>query len=29
MIINWGSNNHNSEQNEIKDYSKFSNIRLF
>lgn len=28
MIINWGSNNHNSEQNEIKDYSKFSNNQL-
>ena len=28
MIINWGSNNHNSEQNEIKDYSKFSNNKL-
>lgn len=28
MIINWGSNNHNSEQNETKDYSKFSNDQL-
>lgn len=28
MIINWGSNNHNSEQNQTKDYSKFSNDQL-
>lgn len=28
MIINWGSNNHNSEQNETKDYSKLSNDQL-
>ena len=28
MIINWGSNNHNSEQNAPKDYSKLSNDQL-
>lgn len=28
MIINWGSNSHNSEQNETKDYSQFTRDQL-